>query len=226
MSDCMTKGIWYINMNDIHAFPWLSLCSGLNAFLLQQIHSESIPTHQAFYATSTVKNFPLRCQRCGTVLPSPEESRRTRSCMLCCASFPRMFEWNSNSCTKKKTPIAQTSLLDLYSNRKVNSQHVYCLRYFRCPIAKSISRPQTSFQWGSQPRSEKNPRSYGLVVMSRHGNVGFHGCRAPNPCARLQLRVVSVIAKESHVFFVQGLGRWTEGWVGVMDVWVNMSKQQ
>ena len=102
MSDCMTKGIWYINMNDIHAFPWLSLCSGLNAFLLQQIHSESIPTHQAFYATSTVKNFPLRCQRCGTVLPSPEESRRTRSCMLCCASFPRMFEWNSNSCTKTK----------------------------------------------------------------------------------------------------------------------------
>lgn len=141
MSDCMMKGIWYININDIHAFPWLSLCSGLNAFLLQQIHSESIPTHQAFYATSRVKNFPLRYQRCGTVLPSPEESRRTRSCMLCCASFRRMFEWNSNSCTKKTKTANRPDISSWFiSNRKVN---------------KSISRPQTSFQWGSQPRSEK-----------------------------------------------------------------------
>lgn len=57
----------------------------------------------------------------------------------------------------------------------------------------------------------KTPRSYGSVVMSRHGNWVSMDCRAPNPSARLQLRVVSVIAKESHVFFVQGLGRWTEG---------------
>lgn len=160
MSDCMTKGIWYINMNDIHAFPWLSLCSGLNAFLLQQIHSESIPTHRAIYATSTVKNFPLRYQRCGTVLPSPEESRRTRSCMLCCASFPRMFEWNSNSCTKKqKPPIAQTSLLDLYQTGRSTSLS---------PVLKPVSNEGPSL-------GQKNSKVLWVGCHVKTWQLGFHG---------------------------------------------------